>query len=405
MTITAQITSTGIVVPTYESILAELQTKMRTIYGADIVLTADSQDGQMLAIFAAAINDSNQTLAKVFQSFSPTMAQGAGLSSVVQINGLKRLVSSRSTAVVTIIGQGGTVINNGIIGDNQGLNTRWALPVTVIIPLGGEIDVTATCEKDGAVSAAAASLTEILTPTRGWQTVSNDDPAVPGAPVENDAILRRRQSVSTALPAQAVLAGIYAAVANLPGVVRLAAYENDTGSTDGNGIPAHSISMVVEGGDVQQIGSAIALKKTPGTGTYGTTDVTVIDTHGVPNVISFFELAIVQIDVEVNITALAGFVSPTTDAIKAAVAFFISSLDIGEDSYYGRLWSPANLSGEAAIEANGQSQAALDELSRTYKITSVRQCVHGGSLAASDVAIAFNAAAACIVGNITVNVT
>jgi hypothetical protein len=42
-------------------------------------------------------------------------------------------------------------------------------------------------------------------------------------------------------------------VAAVLGVTRLAAYENDTNSTDGNGIPAHALSLVVDGGDALAI--------------------------------------------------------------------------------------------------------------------------------------------------------
>lgn len=404
MTLSAQITSTGIVVPTYEDILADLEASFRTIYGSDIVLTPDSQDGQMLAVFAAAINDANQALVSTYNAFSPAKAVGAGLSSVVKINGLARQSASRSTVVLTLVGQVGTIITNGIVGDNQGLSTQWALPASVTIPISGEINVTATCTSDGAVSAASATLTEILTPTRGWQTVNNIAAATPGDEVETDAELRRRQAASTSLPAETVLSAIYASVVNLSGIARAAIYENDTNATDSNGLPEHSISLVVEGGDVNEIANAIALKKTPGTATYGTTSVDVVDPAGVPNTINFFELELVEIDVVVNVTALTGYVSTTTDLIKEAIAEFLNSLDVGEDSYYGRLWAPADLNGDAATISSGQSQADLNTLSKTYKVTSITQCVHGGTPAASDVAIAFNQAASGVVANITVNV-
>uniref|UniRef100_UPI0039E14609 hypothetical protein n=1 Tax=Anabaena sp. CCY 9910 TaxID=3103870 RepID=UPI0039E14609 len=81
-----------------------------------------------------------------------------------------------------------------------------------------------------------------------WQTVINPTAATPGQPVEFDATLRTRQAVSVALPSRTVLEGTVGAVASVDGVVRYRAYENDTNSTDSNGIPSHSISMVVDGG-------------------------------------------------------------------------------------------------------------------------------------------------------------
>lgn len=389
-TLAAQISSAGISGPTYADILAELQYLFWSIYGSDADLDADTQDGQFLAVLAQAIYDNNQLAIAIYNAFSPATAQGAGLSSLVKINGLVRRTPSNSSAVVTVVGQAGTVINNGIVGDNLGLNTKWALPATVVVPLSGAIDATVTCTVAGDYGAGAGTLTEILTPTRGWQSVTNAVDALPGLPVETDAQLRQRQAVSTSLPALTTLETIYASIANLSGVGRLAVYQNDGDVADADGITAHSISAVVEGGNVAQIAAAIASKKSPGTGTYGSTTQIVTDANGAPDTIRFFELDLVPIAVEIDITPLQGYVSTTGDALVAAVAEFINGLAIGEDSYLARLYSPANTGGVG--------------LGATYVVTAIRQSRDGDPPAAADVVIAFNEAAQCVVGDITLNV-
>lgn len=166
----------GITAPDYQEVLDYLQTQYRAIFGADVYLSADSQDGQFLAIVAAAINDSNAAAIAIYNAFSPATAQGEGLSSVVKINGISRLVASNSTATVTIGGTVGTTINNGEISD--GTNT-WLLPPTVTIPSAGEIAVTATAKDAGAISAQAGTLTQISTPVYWWATVTNATAATP----------------------------------------------------------------------------------------------------------------------------------------------------------------------------------------------------------------------------------
>lgn len=403
MTLSAQITADGISAPSYADILASLQVIFQGIYGQDAYIAPDSQDGQLLAAFAAAINDANDMAIAVYNAFSPSTAQGIGLSSVVKINGLKRDVSSNSTAVVTLVGQNGTVITNGIVQDILG--NQWSLPASVSIPMSGTIDVTATCTVEGAITAAMDTITRIVTPTRGWQTVNNDVAAQPGAPVESDSTLRQRQSVSTSLPAQTPMDAIVANVANVSGVTRYRGYENDSGTTDGNGIPAHSISLVVGGGDVNDVAAAIALKKTPGTRTYGSTSVVVVDSAGIPNTINFYELSNVPITVEIDVTALFGYVTTTNDLIKSAVAAYINALDIGETVYYLNLLAPANLEGDAAATATGLTQAQLDTISKTFTVTAIRIAKGVTMPSAANVTIAFNEAATCIVGSITVSVT
>lgn len=389
MSLAAQITPTGMVVPSYEDILASLILSFQSIYGADIYLGNDSQDYQMLAIFATAINDVNQTALATYNAYSPATAQGAGLSSIVKINGIRREVASNSTAILTLIGQAGIPINNGIVADIVG--NQWLLPASVTIPLSGTIDVTATAATPGNISAIANTITKIATPTLGWQSANNAAAATLGAPVEVDPTLRQRQAISTSLPALSVVDSMLGAIANLPGVQRYVSYENDTDTTDANGIPRHSLSFVVEGGNIQDIGNVIALKKTPGTGTYGTQTVIAIDSRGVAISINFFVLTEVLITVEIDITALAGYVASTGTSIIATVASALSALGIGEDVLISKMYTPANLNGSP--------------LAITYDITAIKIKRGSGTLAPANVAIAFNEAAFCGIVNVNLVVS
>lgn len=368
-----QVSATGIVGSDYANILAQLINAYQSIYGADAVLDNSTQDGQLLAVFAQAIYDTSQACVAVFNSFSPLFAQGVQLSSLVKLNGLLREASSNSTVTVTVVGTVGTVINGGLIGDNVNLNTVWALPTTVTIPSGGTIDVTATCTATGAVSAAPNTLTVILSPVAGWQTVNNASAAALGAPVESDAQLRERQSASTALPALSLLESLFAQVANLPGVQRVAAYENDTDATNATGLPPHSICFVVLGGNATTIAQTLANGKGQGVNTFGSTTVQVIDQNGVPINIHFYILTTVTITVTITLRALSGYTATIGDYIQQAVAAFISNLAIGEYSYVNRLFGPANLDGDVAVNATGQNQTQLDVFSATYNILSITQ--------------------------------
>src|SRR5882757_106331 len=129
--------ATGFFVPDYADIFTQLQSGYLTIYGSDAVLTPDTQDGQFLAIFAQAISDCNNAALATYNAFSLNGAQGAGLSSLVKLVGVRRQVPSKSTDTVTITGTVGQTITNGQVGDNQGQGTIWALPASVTIPNAG----------------------------------------------------------------------------------------------------------------------------------------------------------------------------------------------------------------------------------------------------------------------------
>ena len=111
------ISAAGIDAPDFAKILAVLNERVREIFGDDIYIEPDSQDGQLLGVYSLALSDLNAAAVAVYNAFSPATAQGNGLSSVVKINGLRRKLPSRSQAEVRIGGVVGTVIRNGIVSD------------------------------------------------------------------------------------------------------------------------------------------------------------------------------------------------------------------------------------------------------------------------------------------------
>lgn len=383
------IDESGISAPTFDEVLAYLQTQYRSIYGQDIYLGNDSQDGQFLGIVAAAINDANAATVACYNAFSPNTAQGNGLSSVVKINGIMRLLPSKSTADVKLVGVVGTVITNGVVSDVN--NKRWLLPDSVTIPLAGEITVTATAQDDGAIDAAIGEINKISTPVYGWQSVTNPSEAVTGDPLENDAELRVRQQISVAVPSLSIFEGIVGSVANIVGVEKTAGYENDTNSTDANGLPGHSISLIVEGGDATEIANIIAEKKTPGTGTNGSITTTVIDSVNSTHVIKFSRPTHAAIKVNLSITALTGWSATITPIIKQAIADYVNSLAIGEDVEYFALFVPANLSNTGYASA--------------YKISAMTIAKDAGAFGTADITIPFDGLAVCDVADISITVS
>lgn len=386
----AVITPTGITAPSYAEVLAYLQSQYRSIYGADVYLEPDSQDGQFLAVQALAISDANAAIIAAYLSYSPSTAQGAGLSNNVKINGISRAIPTSSQVDLVIIGQAGTVITSGIVEDQN--SNKWALPASVTIPPAGTITVTATCTTIGAVSAGLNQVNKIVTATRGWQSVTNPSAASMGSPVETDPALRGRQKISTALPSRTVLEGTIGAVASVAGVTRYVAYDNDTSVTDANGIPANHLAMVVEGGDVTAIASAIAAKKGPGGGTYGTTSATVLNVYGMPITISFFRPTYRPITGAMSLKALAGYNSSIGAAAQQAVSDYVNQVAIGGGPSGTVEWADALT---AANSVPGSS---------TFKLTALSLSGPGGS-GTPDVPLAFNQAASCIPASIVLTVT
>lgn len=384
----AYVDDAGFFIADFEDFLEYNKEAMRSIYGSDINLDADTQDGQLVAHFAQSQYDLALLCAEVFNNFSPATARGDALSREVKINGIARQSSTHSSVDVVITGDAGTTITNGQVRDTSKDSHVWNLPPEVVIPTSGSITVTATCDDAGDIRAGAGTVTRIATPTEGWIRVTNNSEAAPGRDTETDAELRVRQTYSTAQPSQTVLKGILGGVLDVDGVTRAIVYENDTSATDDNGIPSHSIAVVVEGGDAQAIGDVIKLRKTAGTGTYGTTSVTVKDSEEVPMIVNFFRPTVVHIKVKITLEPLTGFTTELYNSIKSQVVDYINSLTFGQTVRISKLYVPANLEN--------------DDSDISYDITSIQIAKNSGAFASTNITIGFNEVAHCDIGDVEV---
>ncbi len=382
----AYIDEAGFHLADFEDFLAFNQDAFRQIYGQDVNLDADTQDGQWVTHIAQTQYDIASLCAATFNRFSPSTAEGDALRRQIKINGIKANPATHSTVDVVIVGTEGTVITNGKVRDSA--DNSWSLPASVTIPASGQITVTATADEDGPIEAAAGAVSRIGTPTDGWISVSNPSIAVPGKDAQSDAELRILQTNSTAQPSQSILQGIQGELLSLDGVTRLRMYENDTSETDDNGIPSHSISAVVEGGDSNAIAEVIRRRKTAGTGTYGTTSIVLTDSAMMPITIKFFRPTTVSVKVKVTIDPLVGYASTYAEELKQQVCDYINSLGIGSTLYLSKLYVPANL------ENNTNDS--------TYDIVSIETAEGEGDFSAQNITTEFNEVLQCDIEDIEV---
>lgn len=388
--LSATVTAEGISAPDYQTLLAALTDYFRQIYGPDAYLEPDSKDGQMVALMALAIHDANNMAIRVYNSFSPATAMSDALTRNVKINGIQRMMATQSTVDLVLTGIAGTTMTNALVEDNNG--SQWNLPASVTIGTDGTTTVTATAARPGAVAAVVGSITQINTPTRGWTSVFNPVAATVGVPAESDARLRIRQVQSVALPSVSSFDGLNGAIANISGVSRHKLYENDTGHTDASGIPAHSVSAIVEGGNAETIARVLLGNKGQGVGTYGTSSLKVADRYGNPHIINFSRPVSVPVFVTIALKVFPGYTNQMGEQIKQAIASYISSLDIGASVLLSRVYSPANL----GVVSGGNA--------RYYDIHSLLIGTVANALSAENIVIAYDHSAICSADNIIITV-
>lgn len=378
----------GATAATYSEIVEYLKDKYRGIYGQDVYLENDSQDGQWIGVIARTIADCNAEVINVYNSMSPSTADTDALSRNVKINGIRRAVATQSSVSVVLLGVAGTIINNGIVSDKN--NNRWLLPAQIIIPAEGEIVVSAIAEKAGAILALPNAVTTISTPTRGWQSVNNPQASTLGAPVESNTKLRQRQALSTAIPSRSYTEGILGALFSLDGVSRCKVYENQKSFIDPLGLPPNSLAVVVAGGDDQLIAETIRVKKAPGCDLYGNTTVIRPTVYGDPVEIQYWRPNQVVVGLKLGLRTTTDYTVDIGEQIKYAIADYVNQLDIGDRISLNKLYVPAGLYG--ALEA------------RTYELDNIELIING-SPKTGDYTLAFNEVAFCDSDDIEISVT
>jgi uncharacterized phage protein gp47/JayE len=388
------IDETGFHIPTYPDLLNDLIVQTKGIFGQDIYLEPDSQDYEFISIFASKTYDAFLAAQSAYNARSPKAAIGAALDGLVKLNGIRRnpqnMLLAYSTCPVVLNGVSGTVINSGIVQDVNGHKWNVASPAT--IGLDGTVIVTATCQESGPILADVGEINIIVTPMAGWISCANLVKATPGIPVETNAQLRSRQSISTAQPSLTVLEGLKGAIAAISGVTRSTVLENDTAEADANGLPPKSVTAIVEGGTDEDVAYVIFRKKGPGCYTNGTISVNIVDLFGQANTVRFYRPTYVDFDVVINVKALSGYTSEYTALIKSAIKAHLDSFALGgSEVLISSLW--------------GAALSVQELVFPVFSITSLTAAKHGESQDTVDIPLAFNEIARGNVAYITVNVT
>jgi uncharacterized phage protein gp47/JayE len=266
--------------------LATLTTSYQGIYGSTVDVSPASIDGQWLGTLAETINDFEQLLLTLYNGRTPAGAVGAGLSRLVQLNGITRDDGQFSTAPITLGGTPGTVVPIGSLIGSESDPTipAFATQAAYTVGGGGTITGTAVCTVAGPVNVAAGDLTVIQTKVPGWILVANTAAATPGVLLETDPKLRQRRTLSVAVPTLSLVDRLYFALLALPGMNHARVYQNATGTIDSKHLPANSLWVIVDGGVDADIANTIWNYASMGSTRVGSVTYTITDAVGNPQV-------------------------------------------------------------------------------------------------------------------------
>lgn len=336
----------GIEQPSASAIREELEQMFISIWGNQINLDASSKQGQLITSLTTIILEKNASIAKAVQSFNPKTAENDSESgmywqdAIGNIYGMERNGATYTTVLCNLSGRVGTVIPSSA----QAISTNgdiFKITQSVTIPSSGQISVYFTAVESGAIPADAGSVDTIYTPVVGWDTVNNTSSGIIGSGIETREDFENRRIALLGRYSTNQVESIRSELLSVEGVIRCLVRENDTDNAvtvQGVSLPAHSVYCVVEGGELNAIGSAIRLKKSGGCSTSGSQ--TYNDSYGA----IYYEIpSYTPVRVVINATETDTTPADIVDTIKSLLVQDMANdstnlIGIGETLYAGRFY-------------------------------------------------------------------
>lgn len=355
----------GLTVKTLTEIINDLNAGLQSIYGADINLDQNSPDGQLVGILGQAMVDIRELAVQINNGFDPDLAQGRVLDQRVPINNISRAGGTFTiqpidiTVSQTVTLQGLDSAANEISGtgytvqDNSG--NQFILLDTSTISAGSH-SLNFRAQQIGLVNTVINTITNPVTIVLGVTTINNSSTALSvGQEEETDQQLRTRRAQSVAIASNGYLNGLQGTVASLTGVSAVELYENVTDDVDANGIPAHGIWLIADGGADTDIGNAIYEKKSYGADMKGSVDVNIITPTGNLFVAKFDRPTPENLYIQFNLKRTTPLFIFDTAAIKQ---YIVDNLvyEIGQPAETSAITAIAVL----AVNTNGGGGVPLD---------------------------------------------
>ena len=361
------LTASGVTVASQPELVATLVAGYQAIYGSGINTNSNTPDGQQINLYAQTQADGSDLLLQVNASFDPDQAIGVLLDQRCAINGIQRQGGTFTVTNITVVtstsvnlyGLDQTVQPPFTVADNQG--NQYQLQETQLGLPPGTAVLAFQAVNPGAVLTVPNTITVPVTVVLGVTSVNNPTAAsVTGVTAESDQNLKIRRQQSVALSSQGYFDGLYAALNNINGVMANV-YENDTGTTDANGVPGHSIWVVVAGsGAPASIAQAIYTKRNAGCGMRGAQSYAVTQADGSTFTVFWDDVLAQNVFIELvlqGITAtppnLAAIQTYITDNLTPNVAVEINVTEVGT---MVQIADPNSVVVASGI-SNGQSQS------------------------------------------------
>lgn len=322
----------------YDDFIGEMQQQAQELWGADVNLSERGPLGLFIQNIAYARAEENELAEAIYYGNYYFTAEGVSLDYVSKNKGLQREPAKKSIGIARFSVEPGSPVSIGTI-----IATKDGVEFTTIEDAtdndaDGIVDVSIEALIPGSQgNQLSNTITEIITPAVGVNSVTNPTGTLYGREAEGDTELRQKVADSFTVPSMTP-DGLKAKLLNeVPGVRAALVFENKTDTPDSEGRPPNSFEAVVYGGSDGDIVKAIFEGKPGGIRAYGASESTIIDESGNEQVIGWSRATEKPISVRVTVYRDGDFpaISLGQTMIKSEVVKYIGGLDADGVEYNG----------------------------------------------------------------------
>ena len=334
----AGLTPNGLVIRTRPELVA-LITMTILEAAPDLVLDPVGPEQTIIEAAATYVGEGWDTLQQLYDVLQ---GRGSGLmlDLIAALTGTRRRPATRTRVLATVRLDLGATLPAGKVAAVDGKPDAMFRNVADVTRTQlADVDLPAIFEalEPGPIDVPDSSLTLIVTPSRGWLSITNADWVELGRVAADDAELVATRRVDLRSRGRNTTASIEANVRRVPGILSVTIIANETSSIDTDSRPPKCFETVIwdEGTAPNvEIAQAIYDRKPPGAPAYGTTTTNAKTQSGEDFPIGFTRATVLRTYLAIEVAGGGASADQISDAIVARAKLLVVAESAGADEFY-----------------------------------------------------------------------
>ncbi|MCP1176193.1 baseplate J/gp47 family protein [Bacillus sp. 1663tsa1] len=322
----------------YADFIKEMEGLARNLWGNDVNLSERGPLGMFIKNISFARAEENELAESIYYSGYYFTAEGISLDYIGKNRGLERARAIAATGRVAFKVEPATTVKQGtIVATKSGVEF-----VTTEIGRDDDKDglvnvniIASVAGIDGNVQ--ANTITEIITPIVGVNSVINTEQTKYGREEETDGEFRKRYAESFSTKSSTTNGIRARLLADVPGIRTAIVFQNTSNEKDSFGRPPYSIEAVVHGGEDEAIVKAILASKAGGVRAFGEQQFAIKDEGGNEHIVAFSRATEQPIYARVTVYRGGEFpaISMGEKLVETEVIKYIGGLDVDGINHSG----------------------------------------------------------------------